>query len=375
VSVGAFTVYADIVNAFDKEAQRLLIEMATDISFALDNFASEERQRLSLIALEDSEQRFRCMIEQSIAGVCIIQDDRFNYVNPRFEEILGYPVGDGLVGRSPLEIVSPKDRSTVSDHLCALRDGTTHAVSYVYTALRNDGSIVEVGFNNSSVNYLGRPAIIGLMQDISERKIAEEHIRRYTEKLQNSFMQTVGLATTLSEIRDPYTAGHERRVAVIAVAIGSEMGLDELRLVGLKVGGYLHDVGKTAIPVEILSKPGKISPIEYELIKTHPRAGYEVLKEVDFPWPVAEIALQHHERMDGSGYPQGLKGESIILEARIMAVADVLEAMASHRPYRPGLGIDKALEEIEQGRGSSYDPVVTDACLRLFREQGYKLQE
>jgi HD-GYP domain-containing protein (c-di-GMP phosphodiesterase class II) len=160
-------------------------------------------------------------------------------------------------------------------------------------------------------------------------------------------------------------------VAEIAVAIGAELGFDARRQEGLRVAGYLHDIGKITIPAEILSKPGKLSSIEYELIKAHPQSSYNVLKDVDFPWPLAEVALQHHERMDGSGYPQGLKGEAILLEARIMAVADVIEAMSSHRPYRAGLGIDAALSEIERGRGSAYDADVADACLKLFREKGY----
>jgi len=186
-------------------------------------------------------------------------------------------------------------------------------------------------------------------------------------------MRTVEVATTLSEMRDPYTAGHERRVAAIAVAIGAELGFDARRQEALRVVGYLHDIGKITIPTEILSKPGKLNPIELQLIQGHPQAGYEILKDVEFPWPVAQIVLQHHERIDGSGYPQGLKGEAILLEARIMAVADVVEAMSSHRPYRPGLGIDKALAEIERGRGTAYDPVVAEACLRLFREGRYQL--
>ena len=212
---------------------------------------------------------------------------------------------------------------------------------------------------------------IGLIQDISEKKRAEEQIRRYVAQLETAFMSTVQVATTLSEMRDPYTAGHERRVAEIAVAIGTELGFDARRLEGLRVAGYLHDVGKITIPSEILAKPGKLTPIEFELIRGHAQASYDVLKEVEFPWPVAEVALQHHERIDGSGYPQGLKGEAILLEARIMAVADVVEAMSSHRPYRPGLGIDKALAEIGRGRGTSYDADVADACLRLFGEKGY----
>jgi len=186
-------------------------------------------------------------------------------------------------------------------------------------------------------------------------------------------MSTVEVATTLSEMRDPYTAGHERRVGEIAAAIGVELGLDEQRVEGLRVAGHLHDIGKITIPAEILSKPGKLSKIEYQLIQGHPQSAFDVLKDVELPWPVAQVALQHHERMDGSGYPQGLKGDAILLEARIMAVADVVEAMASHRPYRPALGIDKALAEIERGRGTIYDADVADVCLRLFRGKGYRL--
>jgi PAS domain S-box-containing protein/putative nucleotidyltransferase with HDIG domain len=373
ILVGVLTLYADTTNAFDEEACKLLNEMADDVSFALDNFAREASRKKNEATLKDSEQRFRSLIEQSIAGVYIIQDSKFVYVNPRFAEILGYSNSDELLGLDPMEIVAAKDRRLVEQNLNKLQDGEIMAVSYIFTASHKNGLMVDVGMNSSKATYQGRPAVIGLMQDISDKKVAEEQIKRYATQLQITFMQTVGLVTTLSEIRDPYTAGHERRVAEIAVAIGKELGLDTLQLEGLKVGGYLHDVGKTSIPIEILTKPGKISAIEYELIKVHPQAGYEVLKDVDFPWPVAQIALQHHERIDGSGYPQGLKGDDILFEARIMAVADVIEAMASHRPYRPGLGIDTALAEIERGRGLVYDVAVADACLRLFREKDYKL--
>jgi HD-GYP domain-containing protein (c-di-GMP phosphodiesterase class II) len=162
-------------------------------------------------------------------------------------------------------------------------------------------------------------------------------------------------------------------VAEIAVAIGAELGFDGDRQQGLQVAGHLHDVGKISIPSEILSKPGRLSAIEYQLVQGHARSSYDVLRGVAFPWPVAAVALQHHERMDGSGYPQGLKGESIMFEARIVAVADVVEAMSSHRPYRHGLGIETALAEIEHGSGMLYDTDVAAACLRLFREKCYQL--
>ncbi|MFH1605627.1 MAG: HD domain-containing phosphohydrolase, partial [Pseudomonadota bacterium] len=242
-----------------------------------------------------------------------------------------------------------------------------------FTGKRKDGSLIEVSFNSAVATYRGRPAIIGLMQDVSEKKRAEAEVAHYIAQIENAFTRTVEVATTLSEMRDPYTAGHERRVAEIAVAIGAELGFDARRQEGLRVAGYLHDIGKIIIPSEILSKPGKLSAIQFALIKEHAQASFDVMKGVEFPWPVAQTALQHHERLDGSGYPQGLKGEAILIEARIMAVADVVEAMSSHRPYRPGFGIDQALAEIERGRASAYDANVVDACLRLFREKGYAI--
>jgi len=193
--------------------------------------------------------------------------------------------------------------------------------------------------------------------------------------LHDTFMDTVRVVMVLNELRDPYTAGHERRVGELSMAISAELGFDEHRQEGMLVAGYLHDVGKMNIPAEILSKPGKVTDIEYSLLKGHTQAGYDVLKSSVFPWPIAEVALQHHERMDGSGYPQGLKGDDILFEARIIAVADVVEAMSSHRPYRAGFGIEKALAEIEQGRGRLYDATVVDSCLKLFKEEGYKLPE
>jgi PAS domain S-box-containing protein/putative nucleotidyltransferase with HDIG domain len=350
------------------------------------NFLSGQEERLIFVfsrdvterkqgeqALKESEAKFRALVEQSIAGTYIIQDGKLAYVNPRFSEILGYSDTNKLLGKESMEIVSGKDRRNIETYLGKLENFDSPTQNFVFTALRNDGSMVDVGIACTLANYQHRPAIIGMMQDISDKKVAEQQIQRYTEQLKRTFMQTVSLATTLSEMRDPYTAGHERRVANLAVAIGSEMGLNDHRLEGLKVGGYLHDVGKTSIPLEILSKPGKITSLEHDMIKLHSQAGYEVLKDVDFPWPVAQIALQHHERMDGSGYPNGLKGEEILLEARILAVADVVEAMASHRPYRAGLGIDKALAEIERGRGTAYDPATVDSCLVLFRNKGYEL--
>ncbi|MDR3371841.1 HD domain-containing phosphohydrolase [Rhodoferax sp.] len=205
-------------------------------------------------------------------------------------------------------------------------------------------------------------------------EMVEERTRSLMEseaKLKTSLLDSISAIAATVEMRDPYTAGHQRRVAQIAKAIGGELGLPEHQMEGIYLASVVHDVGKVKIPAEILSKPGTLNELEFALIKQHSQAGYDILKEVNFPWPIAQFVLQHHERMDGSGYPHGLKGDAIQLEARIISVADVIEAMASHRPYRPGHGIEAALKEISDKRGILYDQVVVDAALRLFREKNF----
>jgi HD-GYP domain-containing protein (c-di-GMP phosphodiesterase class II) len=194
------------------------------------------------------------------------------------------------------------------------------------------------------------------------------------ENLRKSFSTTIQVLVSAVETRDPYTSGHQIRSADLARAIATEMGLPQDRIEGIRMAGSIHDIGKLSIPSDILSKPTKLSELEFSLIKEHSRKGYEMLKDVESPWPLAEIVYQHHERMDGSGYPRNLKGAEMLIEARILAVADVVEAMASHRPYRAGLGIDAALSEIEKNRGIFYDDAVADTCLRLFREKEFKLE-
>jgi response regulator RpfG family c-di-GMP phosphodiesterase len=194
------------------------------------------------------------------------------------------------------------------------------------------------------------------------------------EKLRKTMEGVVQAMAMIVEARDPYTAGHQRRVADLAVVIAAEMGLSENQVDGIRMAGKIHDLGKISVPAEILSKPGRLNTMEFDIIKTHPQAAYDILKEIDFPWPVAQIILQHHERINGSGYPQGLSGADILLEAGIIGVADVVEAMASHRPYRPALGIDMALEEISKNKGVLYDPEVAEVCSKLFFEKGYKFE-
>jgi len=211
--------------------------------------------------------------------------------------------------------------------------------------------------------------------DMTEMKLADDQIQQSFMKLQNAMEKTIdSLASTIG-MRDPYTANHQRRVTKLACALAREMNLSDDTIDGVRLASLVHDIGKMHVPAEILSKPGKISDVEFDMIETHCRAGYEILKEVDFPWPIAEIVLQHHERLDGSGYPLGLEGDSILRESKIIAVADVVEAMSSHRPYRPALGVDVALGEIEKERGILYDAEVVDACVSLIREKGFTFEE
>jgi len=210
-------------------------------------------------------------------------------------------------------------------------------------------------------------------EGITRLKIEEELKLSYQE-LKKAMKSTIQAMALILEKKDPYTAGHQKRVTKLACAIAEETSLSQDKIEGLYIAGIIHDIGKINVPTEILSKPGKLSEIEFSLIKTHPQFGSDILKEMELPGEVSSIILQHHERMDGSGYPSGLSGEAIILEARILAVADVVEAMASHRPYRPALGLDKALEEITKNKGKLYDSEVVDVCLKLFKEKGFKFE-
>lgn len=203
----------------------------------------------------------------------------------------------------------------------------------------------------------------------SKKKMVEEKLAKMTNKLKSTIESTIQSMAVVIEKRDPYTANHQRRVAELAVALAKGMGLEEEQIKGLQMAATIHDIGKIYVPAEILNKPGILSDLEFAMIRNHPEIGYEILQMIDFPWPVEQIVVQHHERLDGSGYPRGLLGEEILLTARILTVADVVEAMTSHRPYRQALGLDKALEEISHNAGILYDKKVVDVCMKFFEER------
>lgn len=206
-----------------------------------------------------------------------------------------------------------------------------------------------------------------------EMKTRSEERQQGLERLRRTLGDTVKAMAAVVEMRDPYTAGHQRRVGDLARAIGAEMGLADDRLEGLYTAGAIHDIGKINVPAEILSRPTKLTEIEFSMIKTHVQAGYDILKDIEFPWPIGRMILEHHEKLDGSGYPNGRRGDDLLLESKILVIADVVEAISSHRPYRPALGIDAGLAEIAAKRNVLYDPEATDACLRLFREKGFSI--
>ncbi len=240
------------------------------------------------------------------------------------------------------------------------------------------------GFELGAVDYVTKPyqreELLARVRTHLELSRLRHHLETMVEertrelraseaKVRASLLESVTAIAATVEMRDPYTAGHQRRVADIAVKIAEELQLRDDEILGLRLASVVHDVGKIKVPVEILNKPGRLSELEFSLIEEHPQAGYDILKEIDFPWPIAEIVRQHHERLDGSGYPQALSGGDILREAQILAVADVVDAMTTHRPYRAGLGIEAALEEITRKRGMIFAEDAVDACIRLFREK------
>lgn len=240
----------------------------------------------------------------------------------------------------------------------------------------DDESVAIEAVRRGAQDYLIKGSITGSMLSrviryAIERKNYEEELKRSLEKFTRALNGTVKAMAMAVEIRDPYTAGHQRRTADLALAMAQEMNLAPEKVEGIQLAGMIHDIGKISIPAEILSKPSLLSNLELSLIKIHPQVGYDILKEIDFPWPIAKTVLQHHERLNGSGYPSGLKNGDILLEAKVLAVADVVEAIASHRPYRPAYGTKEAIDEITRKQDVLYDPAAVKSCLRLFQDKEY----
>ncbi len=323
--------------------------------------------------LRESKEKYRTLVENASEAIVVAQDGMLKFVNRMAREMTGYSEPE-LLSSPFLELIHPDDRDMVGEHYLRRLEGDRTLSRYAFRLIIKDRSIKWAEIDAVLVVWEGKPATLNFLSDITERKKVEEKLEETLSSLRNALGGIIQALSATIEKRDPYTAGHQRRVADLARAIGQEMGVTANRVEGLRIAGIIHDIGKVAIPGEILSKPTRLTEIEYKLIQTHPQVGYDILDNIDFSWPIAKMILQHHERINGSGYPNQLKGEEILLEARILAVSDVVEAMASHRPYRPALGIEAALEEIEKKKGVFYDPDVVSACLTLFREKGFKFK-
>jgi PAS domain S-box-containing protein/putative nucleotidyltransferase with HDIG domain len=329
-------------------------------------------------ALRESEVRFRSLIENvsSIAVQGFNKNRNLIFWNKASEALYGYSKEDAIGENLEKLIIPEYNRQEVTKDIQNWIKTEEAIPAGEQGLMRKDGSIFEAHSSHVMFkNMHGEPEFYNLDVDLTELNQAKKDLQKSIHNLQKTFEGTVLALMSAVEMRDPYTAGHQVGVAKLACAIARELGLDGNQIEGLRIGGMLHDIGKLNIPSEILTKPGGLTDLEYKLMQTHPQFGFEILRTINFPWPIAQMVLQHHEKMNGSGYPQKLKRDKIILEARIITVADVVEPMSSHRPYRPALGIDAALTEIKRGKGKHYDPKIVEACLRLFEEKGFSFDK
>lgn len=326
-------------------------------------------------SLRKSEENFRHSLDDSPLGVRIVTaEGETLYANKAILDIYGYDNVDELK-HTPLQ----KRYTSESYADFKLRQekrsrGETGPSEYEISIVRKDGDVRFIQALRKEIFWNGEKQYQIIYQDVTERRKAEEKLKKTMNSLRKSIKTTIQVLGVASEARDPYTAGHQRRVADLARAIATEMKLSQDIIEGIRMTGAIHDIGKISIPSEILCKPTVLSDLEFSLVKAHCQHSYDIIKDVESPWPLADIVYQHHERMDGSGYPKGLKQKDILIEARILAVADVVEAMMSYRPYRPALGLKLALAEIEEHAGTLYDRDVANACLKLFREKNFTIE-
>lgn len=349
-----------IVEPVDRKDFKSIIEMAL------------MRHNMERTLIENEHKFSSILYSIGDAVVVINPSDYITYVNP-IAEIMTERSRNELIGKKLNEVIQIENPDIqLMKQNKSFNIGHEIIRNYMIT---KSGRRVPVDFSaaprkDGRGNFLG---IVMVFRDISEQIQSEEKLQKSFNQLRKTMGGIIQAMAQTVETRDPYTAGHQRRVATLSRIIAGELNLQKDIIEGISMTGVIHDLGKISIPAEILSKPGRISNAEFNLIKTHSKVGYDILKKIEFPWPVAEIVYQHHERLDGSGHPRGLSGDDIQIQARILAVADVVEAMASHRPYRPAVGIDAALDEISANKGKLYDKDVSEVCIKLFKEDGYTL--
>lgn len=340
------------------DGERIVVSVSRDIT---------ERVRAEA-SIRESAARYRGIIESLPVPLLLIDaTGLISFANKPAIRLLGARGDDDLIGAAAVEFLGPDSFQEIVGRLSETKaDGVVVRMSD-HVILSRGGSSLEVDYLVSQGALSGAWTVQVIIEPADERKNVELALRR-------SLMDTVHAMAQMVEARDPYTAGHQNRVQHVAVAIAREMGLDDERVTAVSLAATVHDLGKMNIPAEILSKPGRLSPEEFGLIKLHPQYGYDIVADIPFPWPIADIVLQHHERLDGSGYPRGLKGDAICLEARIIAVADMVEAVSSHRPYRAALGLEAALGIMRDGSGTLYDPLVVESCERAIANSESSLE-
>lgn len=314
--------------------------------------------------------QYQILFQSSPDAIMLLDERRFYDCNPATLRIYGCPSRSDFIGRHPSQFSPPLQPNgadsmvLANEHIAkALKEG--HDL-FEWTHCKLDGSPFVVDVLLIAFEQDGKSVLQATVRDITDRKKNEQALKDGVKNLSEALAGTVSTMSKAMELRDPYTAGHQSGVALIACAIAKELGWNEDRITGLRMAALVHDIGKIGVPSEILTKPSKLSEFEEKLVQEHPEHGYLLLKDINFPWPIANAVRQHHERMDGSGYPLGLKDNEIILEARVLAVADELEAMSTHRPYRPALGLPFAITQIKRESGKQLDVQVVDAALRLF---------
>ncbi len=347
-------------------------ELHSTIQMAVYRFDMERK-------LKEREQWLTTILK-SISDAVIVTDreGKITFMNPVAETLTAYAQAEAL-GKNVFEIyriIDDKNLGT-TDQLIQDRiksEMFIQRANQLLVSKNNDIVPVDTVQTNLIDHKESISGSVVVIRDITKKLEAEAKTVESLEKLRMAMGGIIQAMAYTVEKRDPYTAGHQRRVADLARAIATEMKMPEDQVDGIRLAGVVHDVGKIAIPSEILSKPGSLTELEYNLVKKHPEVGYDILKNIDFPWPIADIVFQHHERLDGSGYPQGIRGDQILLEAKILSVADVMEAMASHRPYRAAVGIEKAMEELDGNKGTLYDAAVVGICLDLFKKKKFEFR-
>ena len=359
--------------AVEQEEQALFKEVAGDIAYGLYHIELDEERKQAKENLKNAKDELQ-MIMDSVPALIIYKDieGRVIRANKTLANSLKVSVKD-IIGKTTEELF-PKEQAEnmrKDDKEVIVSGKPKRDIIQPYDTPEGTrwAIIDKMPYKDKEGKITG---VIAFAKDITVQRKSEQKLQQTYQRLKKTMNATIDTVSKMIEAKDPYTYGHQQRVCQLAVPLARELGLSEDKIEGIRIASLIHDIGKIGLPTEILSKPSKLTDIEFGLIKGHSQTGYDILNPIDFPYPIAQIVLQHHERLNGSGYPNNLKGDKILLEARILGVVDVVEAMSFHRPYRPALGIDVALEEISKNKGILYDPEVVDVCIRLIREKGFK---